>query len=98
MEPVIVLHGTFASEATWWRPEGSFCALLNKTLKDMGCDAKCWDSIPMEVIAEFRWNGLNSEASRTYAARTLAKTILDLSLKQEVKKMHFVAHSHGGNV
>jgi hypothetical protein len=33
MEPVIVLHGTFANEATWWRPEGSFCKLLNSQLE-----------------------------------------------------------------
>ena len=98
MEPVIVVHGTFASGSNWWRPEGSFCALLNTTLKDMGSHARCWNSIPKDVVAEYGWSGLNSEASRTHAATILAKRILDLSLKQEVTKLHFVAHSHGGNV
>jgi pimeloyl-ACP methyl ester carboxylesterase len=98
MEPVIVVHGTFANEATWWRPDGSFCKILNSQLELMGSDAKCWDSIPTEAIGEYGWSGLNSEASRTYGAEKLAKKILELSQREGVRKIHFVAHSHGGNV
>jgi hypothetical protein len=99
MEPVIVIHGTFANEATWWRPEGSFCRLLDTQLKQKGSEARCWDSIPSaEAISEFGWSGLNSEASRTHAAKLLSTKIQSLSQRPHIKKIHFVAHSHGGNV
>jgi hypothetical protein len=99
MQPVIVIHGTFANEATWWRPGGSFCQLLDSHLKQEGSEAKCWDSIPAaEAISEFGWSGLNSEASRSHAAELLSKKIESLSRKPFIEKIHFVAHSHGGNV
>jgi hypothetical protein len=98
MEPVIVIHGTFANEASWWRPEGDFCKLLNNHLKVIGSAAKCWDSIKEDAIGEYGWSGLNSEASRTHAAQILTKKILELSALEAVEKIHFVAHSHGGNV
>jgi hypothetical protein len=99
MEPVIVIHGTFANEATWWRPDGNFCRLLDNQLKQKGSEAKCWDSIPpREAISEFGWSGLNSEASRTHAAELLSRKIESLSRKPFIKRIHFVAHSHGGNV
>lgn len=99
MEPVIVIHGTFANKATWWRPDGDFCRLLDHQLKQRRSKAKCWDSIPAaEAISEFGWSGLNSEASRSHAAELLSKKIEGLSRKPLVEKIHFVAHSHGGNV
>jgi pimeloyl-ACP methyl ester carboxylesterase len=99
MEPVIIIHGTFANEATWWRPDGDFCRLLDKELRRRGSTAKCWDSIPAEeAISEFGWSGLNSEASRSHAAELLSKKVESLSRNPFIEKIHFVAHSHGGNV
>ena len=99
MEPVIVIHGTFANGATWWRPDGDFCRLLDNELRQSGSDARCWDSIPAkEAISEFGWSGLNSEASRSHAAELLSKKIASLSQRPFIEKIHFVAHSHGGNV
>ena len=66
MQPTIVIHGSFSNEATWWRPEGSFCRLLDERLNQKGSKAKCWDSISTAGVAyEFGWSGLNSEASRS---------------------------------
>ncbi|MCP1805984.1 esterase/lipase family protein [Bradyrhizobium japonicum] len=99
MEPVIIVHGTFADKATWWKPDGDFCRFLDDQLKQRGSKAKCWDSIPAaEAISEFGWSGLNSEASRSHAAELLSRKIVRLSRKPLIKKIHFVAHSHGGNV
>jgi pimeloyl-ACP methyl ester carboxylesterase len=99
MEPVLVIHGTFASEGTWWRPTGSFCERLDSRLKEKGCPARCWDSILAdEVIGDFRWEAPNSEAARTHAAEILSKKIISLLERPEIRKLHFVAHSHGGNV
>src|SRR6266851_4156965 len=98
-EPVIVIHGTFDNDATWWRPDGSFCERLDNRLRQQGSCARCWDSMAAaDAIREFRWNGLNSEASRTHAAELLATKIAALIEKQSVERVHFVAHSHGGNV
>lgn len=90
MEPVIVIHGTFANEARWWRPDGSFCSILNGQLKLLGSEAKCWDSIPTEEIGEFGWSGLNSEASRTHAAEMLAERILSLSQRVQENTLRCV--------
>src|ERR1700719_1207703 len=92
-EIVVVVHGTFAENAAWWQPEGTFCRLLDAKLARLGSEARCWSA----GHPHFRWSGLNSETARREASFRLAQYLAELSLRTNGAKIHLVAHSHGGN-
>jgi hypothetical protein len=68
-------------------------------LEQAGSQARCWDTLlRSQATVFFAWSGLNSEARRTFDAQQLAERVIELSAKPNVRKIHFVAHSHGGNL
>jgi hypothetical protein len=97
LETVIVVHGTFAAGATWWRQDGSFCARLDRELQSRGSPARCWAHVASDA-GEFVWTGRNSDLEREAAARDLARYINDIVATQPISRCHFICHSHGGNV
>ena len=99
MEPVIVVHGTYANGSDWWRPKSKFCKQLDQYLAALDSDARTWSGISEELaVGDFGWDGSNSETSRNQAAASLAQKLVKLLDNKEVHRVHLVAHSHGGNV
>ena len=96
-EPIIIVHGTFASADTWWRRGSDFCAALDGALATLASPAKSWGS-ERQCPVEFSWSGLNSDRARAQAAQALGEYVNDLVAPVEVSRIHFVCHSHGGNV
>jgi hypothetical protein len=88
---VITVHGTndhaegAAPDFKWWQPESAFVRAVSARLAQTGQN--------VEVIAH-KWTGANSALARERAAERLAKLIR----KHRGKRVHIVAHSHGGNV
>jgi hypothetical protein len=83
---ITLVHGTFAKNAEWARPESQFSRWLASGL-----------SSTVEV-GSFDWSGLNShDARRTGAVELVA--YLSAKLREFPSSKHcVVAHSHGGNV
>ncbi len=110
VETVLVIHGTFANaphtaEALqWWKPDGAFCATLDRELAALGMRVRCWRhltlvgglDVPKHWV--FSWSGENSEIARRYAGRMLSRTLGDLEKDPRISRYHIVCHSHGGNV
>ena len=85
LHPVIILvHGTFASNATWYRPWGEFYTVLFKSAAKQG-----------EVLVPFQWSGSLSDRAREDAAQSLAALVLSYP---DSEKIILIGHSHGGNV
>jgi pimeloyl-ACP methyl ester carboxylesterase len=84
-----LVHGTFASNATWPLP-GS---LLRQTLEDtFGRECVTTTDTP------FRWSGKNSHQARLSGGNDLAAWLRDI-VNQSKDAHHFIiAHSHGGMV
>jgi hypothetical protein len=76
-------HGTWASEQTWYQPNGDFY----EAMKTRRPDLDLHDS-------SFRWSGSYTDAGRRAAAIALDKWIGDEGLLEP----DFFAHSHGGTV
>jgi len=108
MELVLVIHGTFASNATWWQSGSSFCTKLEAALNHRDLNAACWMKVAHDAKDEndavrnsyyyFRWSGLNDHHARLSAGEDLAFFISHRARIGSFSKIHIVAHSHGGNV
>jgi hypothetical protein len=93
-EVVIIVHGTFASTATWWRRGRDFATKLEQALAALGLDTTCWAG----TLREFMWSGTNSDLAREEGARQLAEYVKKVVDECNPIRVHFVCHSHGGNV
>lgn len=83
---IVLIHGTFASGASWIRPESRFSGYLLDTIGEAA------------VILPFVWSGHNSHRARIQAGVELGE-LLRNSPRNHPNWPHFlVAHSHGGNV
>src|SRR4029078_1301069 len=82
---VVLLHGTFASKAGWLNPDRP----LSKALRD---------KVPGIDVVPFRWSGANRHSARLAAAARLAELVSEIGARHKSARVHFVAHSHGGNV
>jgi hypothetical protein len=78
----ILVHGTFAADASWTGPESD----LSRALRATG-------RIDTE---SFRWSGSNSGVARARAGRELAALVA--ARKEHYPVICVVGHSHGGNV
>jgi pimeloyl-ACP methyl ester carboxylesterase len=88
-EPAVVItlvHGTFAPDAAWTRPDS---ALRSR-----------WPATPERPVrfSVFEWSGGNSHQDRVTAAGELAEHIRALTTEYDTASHLVVAHSHGGNV
>ena len=97
LEPVVIVHGTFASNAKWWQPNERFSQDLDKALKNLNCSARCWDGAP-DSVPTFGWSGRNTEVARNKASDDFSTFLIEMEVNEKIKKYHIVAHSHGGNV
>ncbi len=81
----IVIHGTWATGASWTNRESTLiCELINK-----------W---PDAGIYRFQWSGVNSAKARISAAHQLAARLKEKWSGSGSPKLFAVAHSHGGNI
>lgn len=97
LEPILVVHGTFAQNSKWFTREGDFCRTLDEQLKEFGSPAECWSHLNGNDV-EFSWSGANSELRRRMAGGQLLKILLQLERRNDVGCYHLISHSHGGNV
>ena len=78
----IIIHGTFASKALWYKPGGDFYETLKK-------------NIPYHsTLVPFVWSGENNHAARVQAAHRL----IHLIKQHPNHDYHLIGHSHGGTI
>lgn len=105
----LVIHGTFARQAQWWRlgndSHGTFSDRLEKELSDRGLPGTVWRPVFAAGFdyPSFSWSGLNRHRDRLQGARQLSSSLNDLAQRMHATEdapltVNFVAHSHGGNV
>jgi hypothetical protein len=105
----LVIHGTFAGQAAWWRlgndGQESFADRLERELSRRGLADTVWKRALAEGFdyASFAWSGRNRHGDRVAGAHRLGANLN--ALAQSVKAtpsdpllVNVVAHSHGGNV
>jgi hypothetical protein len=78
-----LVHGTFARDAPWTRPDSALSAALQRA----GCH-----------VTQFAWSGRNSHRARSHAARGLAEHLQQRLTEHPRAGQWVIAHSHGGNV
>lgn len=96
---IFLVHGTWGrGDDAWYQPNTSttnFAERLKVSLAELGISDN-------EIIYEpFEWKGGNTHADRLQGATQLASKLKELNQQYADKKdikIHFVAHSHGGNV
>lgn len=81
----IMIHGTWASDGSWWRPGGDFFEYVRT---DLGLD----DLYGKQD--QFKWSGRNRDSSRDKAARELHQWIAS----HKAASVRVFAHSHGANI
>jgi len=105
----LVIHGTFASEATWWQlgsnGETTFADHLEEQLAEEGMEGTVWrPAIDAGMTYEdFAWSGENRHKDRVQGARKIARSLGELAKRLDATEddkleVNLVAHSHGGNV
>lgn len=83
---IIAIHGTFAADAPWTKPDSTFARMLERELPDMHIR---WHF--------YNWSGANSHKAREEAASGLESKLAELHRDGE-ENIHIIGHSHGGNV
>jgi hypothetical protein len=106
----LVIHGTFARHAKWWRlgngSEASFADRLERELSRRGVPGTVWKPAldkGFDYDPSFCWSGRNQHRDRVLGARVLSTNLNELAQRVQATPsepliVNFVAHSHGGNV
>lgn len=105
----LIVHGTFASEARWWRlgadGEATFADRLEDELSRRGLSGTVWKPALVEGFdyPSFSWSGLNRHRDRVRGARRLSSSLNQFARSVQATPdapliVNLVAHSHGGNV
>ncbi|MCZ6617789.1 MAG: alpha/beta hydrolase [Gammaproteobacteria bacterium] len=81
----VMIHGTWASDGDWWRPNGDFFEYVKKNLEREDLYGE---------EDQFMWSGKNRDSKRRKAGLSLVNWI-DAHPADEV---NVFAHSHGANV
>jgi pimeloyl-ACP methyl ester carboxylesterase len=81
----LLVHGTFASGATWTLQDSPFCAAL------------CW-AFPGASVRSFEWSGKNSFKARANATHALRATLKKYLAAEADSAFVLIGHSHGGTV
>lgn len=79
---VILIHGTWASQASWYRQGGNFHSALK-------------EAIPHTSIISFAWSGKFERNERLEAGKRLATLIDKIPAHHDII---VIGHSHGGNI
>lgn len=80
----ILVHGTWAANESWWKPNvGSFWKHIRSF----------WPHL-YDGPSPFAWSGMNNHAARAVAAQEL----ISWAKARNAASLDVVAHSHGGNV
>jgi pimeloyl-ACP methyl ester carboxylesterase len=82
---VVLLHGTWGSRSDWMKPGSPLRAAIKEALND-SVDCR-----------EFQWSGRNRQGDRRAASIALTRWLRAPGMKR-YRKVHIVAHSHGGNI
>jgi len=83
---IVAVHGTFATDAPWTKPNSPFAAMLEKELPSYRIK---WHFC--------NWSGANSHTAREVAANDLQRKLEEITGGGE-ENIHIIGHSHGGNV
>ena len=108
----LVIHGTFARHAKWWRLGNgnelpSFADRLERELSRRGVSGTVWKPAldkGFDYDPSFCWSGRNRHRDRKVGARALSSNLNELARRiqatpsEPLMQWNFVAHSHGGNV
>jgi pimeloyl-ACP methyl ester carboxylesterase len=86
MTKILLVHGTFASGASWTMPGSLFRTQI-------GCKLK----VQEEDVIPIEWSGRNWIADRLIAARKINSTVETLRVASKDEKIFIVGHSHGGS-
>ena len=96
MHIVLLVHGTWGKSANAWydvsKGPTSFATRLKTRLVERGF------VLDKLILMHFEWTGGNTHSDRLTGATSLASRIVDLTSQYPDATLHFVAHSHGGNV
>ena len=105
----VIVHGTFAASLRWWRlGEGgatTFADRLEAALARRGLRGSVWRPALDAGVGydAFAWSGRNRHEDRMTGGRRLAAALNALAARVGATAgapltVHFVGHSHGGNV
>jgi hypothetical protein len=101
---IVLVHGTWArrkeNEAVWYVADenpDNFCARLNDLLTGSDFEGAIWRHCE-GLEWPFLWGDGNSHKARLDGAATLYSKIKKVVETDRGAMIHFVAHSHGGNV
>lgn len=105
----VIVHGTFAAQLRWWRlGEGgvpTFADRLERALARRGLAGTVWQPALAAGRSHeaFGWTGRNRHEDRVNGGRRLAAALNALAESLGATagaplSVHFVGHSHGGNV
>jgi hypothetical protein len=83
---IVALHGTFATDAPWTKPNSQFAATLELELPGQRIN---WYF--------YNWSGANNHEAREQAANELQSKLNEITAGGE-DNIHLISHSHGGNV
>ena len=82
---ITLVHGTWARNAPWTRPDSPLCKTLH-------------DHLNRPHVCAFAWSGRNTHKARLSAAVALTTHLRSLQERFPRARHHLVGHSHGGNV
>jgi hypothetical protein len=101
---IILVHGTFAqrkdAQPVWYFDDGAkdnFCKKLSCLLVGTELEGAVWRKCRV-ADWPFVWSGMNTHEARLKAAKDLYSLIKEIVVADQNARLHFVAHSHGGNV
>lgn len=80
---IMLVHGTWASDATWWQPGGDFHTFIKRLRSDL-----------YSATDRFEWSGGYSDFARSQAAGSLKAWVDD----HGEGGLDLMGHSHGANV
>jgi pimeloyl-ACP methyl ester carboxylesterase len=87
---IVLIHGTFATNATWPLGGSEFRRRLEEALEARGIG-----SVEFQAI---RWNGGNRDIDRVRASLHLRRRLKYWSDAQPDRPVFLIGHSHGGNI
>lgn len=81
---VIIVHGSFATTKSWWRPGGYFFNAVEQQAKILG-----------HKVVPFAWSGKPTDQEIRHAAQSLFKLLISYPPQERII---LIGHSHGGNI